>query len=286
MSSLNGAANSETRWRCGAAVLCLLLCAGCGDALNKLPLVQGGPGADVIRVGRLATRVLAGDGPDTIVGGPRGDDLSGNADNDSILGGPGNDTEHGGKGDDTLDGGLGDDWLAGDRGHDVLTGGPGRDHFVLALGGGVARVTDFDGPGGDRVEVEGPLAPQIVATPQGAVVRLADGSRLLLTGVPRAGLERWISRRSPAPGLALCVGLVLAALAGLLVLYRTTLPRLRLAGAGAPIAQSAVGPSGEGAAPPLEDLLPHARNRSLGLDAMRAAAIGIVLVFHWVSGVL
>ncbi|MDB5445468.1 MAG: hemolysin-type calcium-binding region protein [Phenylobacterium sp.] len=216
------------------AAVCLAAALGAGSiAFADIRTITGGPGPDVIDVGPEAARVLGGPGADRLRGGPQADDLNGNAGDDSLDGGGGNDTLRGGRDADSLSGGAGDDWLSGDRGDDVLTGGPGADRFVLALDGGRDLVTDFSAAEGDRIEIDAPERPQIVAGSDGAVVRLSDGSQLQLKGVPAAGLERWLVQAAPpapaaqapaapreeSPALVIVVILALLAVAGALGVF-------------------------------------------------------------------
>ena len=109
--------------------------------------------------GRLAGKVLAGEGVDTIIGGadndwfeggPDNDALTGNAGNDVLIGETGNDTLNGGLGNDNLSGGANNDKLLGGAGVDTLTGGANIDIFVFntALNAATNRdiVTDFFAP--------------------------------------------------------------------------------------------------------------------------------------------
>ena len=242
--------------------------------------IDGSPSADVIHVKRRSAVVLAGDGSDTVIGGSGGDDLNGNGGDDRLEGAPGGDTLHGGRGRDTLDGGPGDDWLYGDRGDDVLIGGPGADHFVIAPDGGRDLVTDFDGPAGDRIKVNGLAPPVIIDTADGAAVRLEDGSEIVLRGASRIGLEHWVEWRSTAALWPRRLGLAGTLLAVGLALWWTIRRRLSKAPphAGGPLSAAAPTPTKP---PTLEALLPHARDRSAGLDVMRAAAVLIVMGFHW-----
>lgn len=108
-----------------------------GDDLHGnigLDTVYGGTGDDWLVGGRDNDRLLGEDGKDLLMG---------NLGADALEGGLGDDTLRGGGGDDTLLGGDGADFLAGDAGSDVLTGGAGADRFLLAVGGGSDRVTDF-----------------------------------------------------------------------------------------------------------------------------------------------
>lgn len=168
---------------------------GGNDTLNGNQgddLVQGGIGADDVRGGRGNDLALGGAGNDTAWGDLGDDTVNGNEGNDRVTGGDGNDVLFGGKdrdsvqgdsGDDRLYGDLGDDTLNGGAGADTLTGGGGGDRFQLATGSGRELVTDFSFADGDRVL----LAPGTIFT-QGseggsAAIVLADGSKLVLSGV-------------------------------------------------------------------------------------------------------
>ncbi len=70
-----------------------------------------------------------------IIGTNSNDQLIGNDENNVILGLSGNDTINGGKGDDRLFGGAG---------NDSMTGGGGQDTFVIPIGQGTDRISDFD----------------------------------------------------------------------------------------------------------------------------------------------
>ncbi|MDO8297951.1 MAG: pre-peptidase C-terminal domain-containing protein [Caulobacter sp.] len=102
------------------------------DIANSTIYFYGGDGADQLDGGVTDRRVVVsgGDGSDTIIGGSAADDLSGDSGNDHLDGGAGNDLIYGGAGDDILIGG---------RGSDVMDGGSGTD--VLMLEGGVRGYT-------------------------------------------------------------------------------------------------------------------------------------------------
>lgn len=101
---------------------------------------------------------------DIFVGGRGHDALHGHGGNDTLSGGGGNDHLHGGPAWDLLDGGSGDDTLIGGSGNDTLVGGGGDDRLVAGLGADVFVfaalhgddvIVDFDGPGGDRMDLSG-----------------------------------------------------------------------------------------------------------------------------------
>ncbi|MFN5938855.1 MAG: calcium-binding protein, partial [Polaromonas sp.] len=87
---------------------------------------------------------VGGAGNDTLYGDAGNDTLDGGAGNDTLYGGAGNDTLDGGEGDDYLDGGAGNDTLKGDAGNDTLNGGAGDDTYLVAVGAGVDRISDYD----------------------------------------------------------------------------------------------------------------------------------------------
>ncbi len=71
----------------------------------------------------------------TYTGGLFADLINGGGGADRLIGGGGNDQINGGTGRDILEGGIG---------ADVLTGGAGSDDFVIGLGAGTDRITDFN----------------------------------------------------------------------------------------------------------------------------------------------
>jgi serralysin len=203
-----------------------------GRASAEIARIEGGPGADMLTVGSHAALVAAMSGDDHVTGSPEADDLSGNEGNDTLNGAGGPDTLHGGRGKDSLSGGAGDDLLAGERGDDTLTGGPGADKFVLAPGGGQDLATDFSVEDGDMVQVEGDTQPEVQTIGEDTLLRLPDGSTLLLKGVAAATLSRSVltgavptlpafgegaARSSPVTLVALAI--VLAAVCVLAALF-------------------------------------------------------------------
>lgn len=106
--------------------------------------IEGGGGADEIKGGGGADLILGDGGRDVLEGQGGGDVLDGGKGNDQIKGGGGNDDLIGGAGRDVLDGGRGRDVLEGAAGRDQLVGGGGRDLFVMARGGGLDNVLDYN----------------------------------------------------------------------------------------------------------------------------------------------
>lgn len=124
--------------------------------------IVGGRGNDTICAGGGRDRVIGGRGKDTIDGragadlveGGRGsDDLRGGAGRDRVFGESGNDTVRGGPGArDDVDGGMGDDTVTGGRGNfDALAGGIGRDRID---GGPGSHDTASYRSAGGPIEVE------------------------------------------------------------------------------------------------------------------------------------
>ncbi len=123
--------------------------------------VDGGTGADTIRIEGGPFTMLGGAGNDTltgvdstrgtIVGGSGNDTITGankadgGSGNDKIAGTPGLDELTGGKGNDTIDAGKGDDVVKGGGGNDTLKGGGGAD----VIKGGKGRDTIDGGAGSD-----------------------------------------------------------------------------------------------------------------------------------------
>jgi Ca2+-binding RTX toxin-like protein len=105
-------------------------------------LVASGDKDDTVNVtAPVPASVCAGDGNDTVFGGPADDFLIGGNGNDQLEGGPGRDTLEAGDncagdfapleaGPDTLRGGDGDDILIGDDGNDLIDGGAGDDNVT------------------------------------------------------------------------------------------------------------------------------------------------------------
>jgi hypothetical protein len=76
---------------------------------------------------RLPIRILAGHGPDRLVGGTKDDTIYGGRGPDRLLGGRGDDVLFGKPGRDLIDGGPGDDYMNGGPGRDIIERGPGND---------------------------------------------------------------------------------------------------------------------------------------------------------------
>lgn len=86
-------------------------------------------------------------GRDRITGANKigsGDTLFGEGGNDKLVGLVGDDVVNGGVGNDRVFGNSGDDVINGGPGNDRVTGQQNADRFVLDVGGGRDRVTDFD----------------------------------------------------------------------------------------------------------------------------------------------
>ena len=112
--------------------------------------IEGTTGADSLLGSAGNDSVTGFDGDDVVYGLDGNDTLSGCEDNDLIFGGLGDDNLFGGTGDDLLDGGLG---------RDYLNGGSGNDTYVLARGGGMDHVRDYDASAGnvDVIRVDAAL---------------------------------------------------------------------------------------------------------------------------------
>jgi arylsulfatase A-like enzyme len=92
-----------------------------------------------------------------------GDSLYGMGGNDILIGAEGRDLLDGGDGNDTIDGGGSNDTLDGGSGSDSMTGGAGADRFVFRPGeAGVDIITDFDGGGGDKIDLSTFAAGSVV----------------------------------------------------------------------------------------------------------------------------
>ena len=168
----------------------------------------GGDGNDSIRGGADFDAVNGNKGADTIDGGAGGNDwllggqgedvivahggnviLNGNLGLDTVTGGPGDDIVRGGQGADVLNGGAGADQLLGDLGSDTLTGGAGADLFHFALGGGLDQVADFNPGEGDRIQLDGAPAYNVVQSGGDTVIVLGAGTdQIVLVGVQAATL--------------------------------------------------------------------------------------------------
>lgn len=107
--------------------------------------------------------VYAGEGDDSVVGGPNRDSLYGESgqdtldgaeNNDLLVGGTGNDKLYGRGGNDRLEAGSGNDSLFGGSGNDVLIGGNGNDKLYAesgndTLAGGIGNDILDGGSGSD-----------------------------------------------------------------------------------------------------------------------------------------
>lgn len=105
------------------------------DSLISIESIQTGSGSDIVLGSSLRNSVSCGPGNDMIDG--RGGD-------DYLNGGSGSDSIYGRSGEDTLVGSEGRDFLFGGIGNDVFRGGLGRDQFIIAVGDGDDRISDFD----------------------------------------------------------------------------------------------------------------------------------------------
>jgi len=128
-------------------------------------------------------------GADNLSGTAAADEINGLGGNDTLSGQGGNDTLNGGDGSDTLRGNAGDDILVGGAGNDTLNGATGVDTFLFnsALFG-ADRIGDFDN-GVDKIKINIAGVDDfsdltVTANAAGnAVITLADGSQITLTGV-------------------------------------------------------------------------------------------------------
>ncbi|NEO80231.1 calcium-binding protein [Moorena sp. SIO4G3] len=126
--------------------------------------LYGNGGNDILSGGFGNDSLFGGLGKDLLIGDPGNDLLIGDLGNDSLFGYSGNDSLFGDSGNDTLQG-----YKASSQGElDILTGGTGADTFVLgknAFGteigyfgdynSGYAKITDFNGAEGDKVQLGG-----------------------------------------------------------------------------------------------------------------------------------
>jgi Ca2+-binding RTX toxin-like protein len=176
--------------------------------LTRPPLVQigrdlaGGAGPDTLTGADSGDRLrgLGGDdtlsglgGRDVMSGGAGRDRVEGGAGSDLILGGPGDDRLDGGAGADVIAGGSGNDRIDGGPGNDTLRGGPGADVFVFTPGSGIDRIADF--ASGDRIDLSGHPGWTgwgtlvLSSTPDGTLLDLGGGDRVLLTGIDPGSLS-------------------------------------------------------------------------------------------------
>ena len=124
---------------------------------------------------------------------------------DSIIGNRARNVLRGVAGNDMLQGLAGNDYLSGGAGNDKLYGGSAADQFQFVQiansndsSTGADTVMDFSTSSGDVVYLKGNssitswfdlLANHLVQTTAGAMIRAADGSTMLLSGVSVASLQ-------------------------------------------------------------------------------------------------
>lgn len=137
--------------------------------------VGGGDGADAVGGGRGDDQVSAGAGNDAAYGG---------AGSDHVFGGVGDDTAFGGVGDDMVDGGDGDDIIWGGAGSDLLYGGTGADLFRFKDNSDSDVIADFDGIGGDRIDLQGQLF-EVTTNAGGEIVIVFEQNDVLMSLVLR-----------------------------------------------------------------------------------------------------
>ena len=125
---------------------------------------NGGKGNDIIHGTSGRDEINGGNGKDTLYGGNG---------SDTLIAGNGDDLLYGGVSDDVLSGGNGDDLLDGGQGNDTLTGGKGSDRFVLAVGAGTDKITDFTDCQ-DRIGLSGGLSFEQLKIAQGIGANSAD----------------------------------------------------------------------------------------------------------------
>lgn len=159
----------------------------------------GGDGADRL-FGGLGNDSLYGDGGADFIQGDAGNDLLlGGSGSDSLYGDAGNDILQGQDGNDLIDGGAGNDTLVGSGGNDTLLGGVGIDLFDFSAAGstGADVIQRFEGAGlatGDVLYLNlsdagfsdiTQLLSSIVYSPNTALIQMAGGDSITLTGVTR-----------------------------------------------------------------------------------------------------
>lgn len=127
-----------------------------GDLINGLggaDQIQGDEGDDTLIGGSGADTLFGQSGDDSLEGGSEADQmqggkgsdiLRGQAGVDLMFGQSGDDLMAGGSGDDDLYGGAGIDTMIGGAGNDSLRGGADTDEFRIQMGGGLARLIDFE----------------------------------------------------------------------------------------------------------------------------------------------
>jgi Ca2+-binding RTX toxin-like protein len=166
------------------------------DAVSGTPApetVPGGLGDDTLGGDAGGDAIDGGTGADVLTGGAGRDTLTGGDGNDRLAGGAGDDDLFGEGGRDRLAGGGGDDILDGGAGPDRIAGGGGADAFVMALGTGSDRITDFAPDEGDILTLNANLldgaatgaevvARFLVATEAGPALDFG-GDRVVLVGL-------------------------------------------------------------------------------------------------------
>ncbi len=180
-----------------------------GDRPRDVDTITAAGGADIVRGGPRAERVLAGPGDDVVSGGGGNDVIDTSSGDDSAAGGPGNDRITAQAGTNRLDGGPGADVLVSrGRGTDTLSlGGAGNDRLVASG----SRTNMWGGPGNDvydlrrgraeTVELPGQGRDTIRAwvsarmAPNVEVLRLQGRRKLRATGT--SGRDVIIGNRGP-----------------------------------------------------------------------------------------
>lgn len=159
-----------------------------GDTINTRDvgirtIVEGGNGADTIRVGNAFNTVQGGAGDDTIIGFRGRDQLAGGGGDDYIRGQGSGDILRGGNGNDTLLGADGFDSIFGGNGNDFIRGADGDDTLLGEAGNDTIEGVDGDdsirgGSGGDLIS--GNSGNDIVRGGTGADTLMGgDGNDLL-----------------------------------------------------------------------------------------------------------